>query len=67
MVNKAGRDALDVKKTLVTLESSGCTAYVILHIIKTIRLTTSADDTLELGGAEESNDTGTFYDLGEDW
>ena len=53
--------------TLVTLESSGCTAYVILHIIKTTRLTTSADDTLELGGAEESNDTGTFYDLGEDW
>ena len=33
---------------------------------ETTRLTTSACDTLEFGGAEGSNDTWTFYDLGED-
>lgn len=37
------------------------TAYVI-----NVRLTTSAWNILEHGGTEESNDTWTFYDLGED-
>lgn len=37
------------------------------YIYKTTRVTTSACDTLEFGGAEEPNDTWTFYDLGEDW
>lgn len=41
-----------------------CLCHITFH--KTTRLTTSAWDTLESGGAEESNDTWTFYDLGED-